>query len=85
MPAKKKGSEEPTPQTFEEALRRLESIVERLERGDVPLEESIRLYEEGIAVSKFCAGKLTQAELTLKRLAKDMEGNFQLLDGDADE
>ncbi len=82
MPAKKK---EPGQQTFEEALRTLESIVERLEQGDVPLEESIRLYEEGIAVSKYCAGKLTQAELTLKRLAKDMEGNLKLLDEDSHE
>ncbi len=82
MPAKKK---EPGQQSFEEALRTLESIVERLEQGDVPLEESIRLYEEGIAVSKYCAGKLTQAELTLKRLAKDMEGNLKLLDEDSHE
>ncbi len=82
MPAKKKESGQ---QSFEEALRTLESIVERLEQGDVPLEESIRLYEEGIAVSKYCAGKLTQAELTLKRLAKDMEGNLKLLDEDSHE
>jgi exodeoxyribonuclease VII small subunit len=82
MPAKKKDTEQ---QTFEEALRRLEAIVEQLEQGEVPLEESIRLYEEGIAVSKYCAGKLTQAELTLKRLAKDMEGNFKLLDDEEHE
>ena len=82
MPAKKKDTGQ---QTFEEALRRLQAIVEKLEQGEVPLEESIRLYEEGIAVSKYCAGKLTQAELTLKRLAKDMEGNFKLLDDEAHE
>jgi len=82
MPAKKKETGE---QSFEEALHRLEAIVESLERGDVPLEESIRLYEEGIAVSKYCAKKLNQAELTLKRLARDTEGNFTLLDEDSHE
>ncbi len=82
MPTRKKEQPEPT---FEESLRRLESIVEQLEQGDVPLDESMRLYEEGIALSKACTEKLTKAELTLKRLAKDMEGNFKLLDEDTHE
>ena len=82
MTTKKK--EQATP-TFEEALRTLEDIVARLERGDVPLEESIRLYEEAIGLSKTCAEKLTQAELILKRLAKDLDGSFKLLDEDEGE
>ena len=78
-PAKKKGSKS----TFEHALHRLEEIVERLEQGDVPLEESIGMYEEGLALAKACMEKLSQAEVKLKRLSKDIDGNFELLDEEA--
>ncbi len=76
MAARKKE----TPGSFEDALRRLEEIVQRLEQGDVPLEQAMQLYEEGIALSRVCAGKLKTAELALKRLSKDSEGNFLLTD-----
>ena len=76
MAARKKES----PGTFEDALRRLEEIVQRLEQGDVPLEQAMQLYEEGIGLSRICAGKLKTAELALKRLSKDAEGNFSLMD-----
>jgi len=76
MTAKKKE----TPGTFEDAMHRLEEIVQRLEQGDVPLEQAMHLYEEGIALSRLCAGKLKGAELALKRLTKDAEGNFSLTD-----
>ena len=82
MPAKKTHSAE---ETFEHSLRRLEQIVAQLEGGEVPLDQSMQLYEEGISLSKICAEKLTKAELTLKRLAKDMEGSFKLLDGGTEE
>lgn len=78
MTAKKKDTASPA--TFEDALRRLEEIVERLEQGDVPLDQAMKLYEDGIAVSRICAAKLAQAELALKRLTKDAEGNFTLTD-----
>ncbi len=71
---------QPAEQSFEEALHRLEEIVEQLERGDVPLEDSMKLYEEGVALSKACAEKLSRAELSLKRLSKDMDVTFKLLD-----
>jgi exodeoxyribonuclease VII small subunit len=77
MTARKK---EGVPGTFEEAMRRLEKIVEELENGDVPLEQAMELYEEGITVSKICAEKLTKAELTLKRLGKDINGKFTVMD-----
>jgi exodeoxyribonuclease VII small subunit len=80
MPSKKKESA-----TFEESLRRLEKIVEQLERGDVPLDEALQLYEEGIALSKACGEKLNKAELTLKRLGKDMEGHLKLFDEEGGE
>ena len=49
-------------------------------QGDVPLEQAMHLYEEGIGLSRICAGKLKTAELALKRLSKDAEGNFSLTD-----
>ena len=48
---------------FEEAITRLEEIVGRLEKGEVPLEESIRLYEEGMKLGKNCRKMLDDAEL----------------------
>lgn len=66
--------------TFEEAIRRLEEIVERLEHGEVLLEQAMQLYEEGLAVSRLCAERLKKAEIVLKRLTKDAEGNFALTD-----
>lgn len=76
MAARKKEA----PGTFEDALHRLEEIVQRLEQGDVHLEQAMQLYEEGISLSRICAGKLKTAELALKRLSKDAEGNFSLMD-----
>jgi exodeoxyribonuclease VII small subunit len=81
MAQKKKDAAE---QTFDESLRRLEQIVEQMEQGDVPLEESLKLYEEGIALSKVCAQKLQQAELTIKRLGRDLEGSLKLFDEDSE-
>jgi exodeoxyribonuclease VII small subunit len=81
MPAARK---EPSKQTFEQSLRRLQTIVEQLERGEVTLDESLQLYEEGIALAKSCAEKLTQAELKLKKLGKDMEGHFHLTEEESE-
>ncbi|HUI66297.1 MAG TPA: exodeoxyribonuclease VII small subunit [Bacteroidota bacterium] len=77
MPTKKKDA---APTSLEDAIRRLELIVQKLEQGDVPLEQAMDLYEEGIAVSRLCTERLTRAELTLKRLSKDAEGRFSLQD-----
>jgi exodeoxyribonuclease VII small subunit len=74
------GKKKEIPETFEDALHRLEEIVRRLEQGDVPLEQAMKLYEEGIGLSRVCAGKLKNAEIALKRLSKDAEGNFSLTD-----
>ena len=81
MTAKKKDE---TPLTFEDALKRLETIVQQLEQGDVPLEKSIALYEEGIQLSRTCADHLAKAELTVKRLSKELDGSFTLRDDEAD-
>jgi exodeoxyribonuclease VII small subunit len=63
-----------TPLSFEAALRQLEEIVQRLEKGELPLEESLRLYEEGIRLSRYCHAKLEEAEGRIEQLLKDARG-----------
>ena len=77
----KKSDGKHASRSFEEALKRLEEIVELMEQGNVPLDEVMKMYEEGVAISKECLEQLNNAELKLKRLAKDIDGNFELLDG----
>ncbi len=48
--------------TFEEQLTALEAVVEKLERGDLPLDESVRLFEEGVTLSDACKKELEEAE-----------------------
>jgi exodeoxyribonuclease VII small subunit len=48
--------------SFEEKLAALESVVEKLERGDLPLDESVRLFEEGVTLSDACKKELEEAE-----------------------
>ncbi len=59
--------------SFEEAMAALEQVVTRLERGDVPLEESIALYEQGAQLKKRCADKLAEAEAKVE-LIRAAEG-----------
>jgi exodeoxyribonuclease VII small subunit len=70
--------------SFEISLKRLEKIVEELEEGNVPLEESLKMYEEGITLSKVCVEKLMRAEQRVKTLAKDAEGTLRLFDADSE-
>lgn len=55
---------------FEEALKRLEEIVDELEDDSISLKRSIQLYEEGIELSKFCTSTLEEAELRIKKVAE---------------
>lgn len=55
---------------FEDALNKLEKIVSKLEDGDIPLEESLKLFEEGIRLSQFCNQKLDEAEKKVEILLK---------------
>ena len=59
---------------FEDAMKELEDIVKRLESGDLSLEESIKLFEEGVALSKHCFSKLEEAEKKVAILVKDEGG-----------
>ncbi len=65
-------------QSFEKALQRLEEIVSILENGDVSLEDSIKMFEEGMELARFCSERLNQAEKKLMKLAKKEDGSFQL-------
>jgi len=60
--------------SFERAMKELESIVGRLERGDVELEESISIYERGEALKAHCDKLLKQAEAKVERIALDANG-----------
>lgn len=60
--------------SFEEALKQLEKIVDDLERGDVPLEESIRIYERGEALKKHCDTLLKSAEDKVEKIRIGRDG-----------
>lgn len=61
--------------SFEDALRELEQVVGQLERGEVPLDQSIALYERGAALKKRCEAKLKDAEEKVAKLTMDGEGS----------
>jgi len=54
--------------TFEQAFSRLEETVQKLEAGDLPLEEALALYQQGMALAKQCGLQLDNAELTIKKV-----------------
>ncbi len=63
--------------TFEESLKQLEKIVDQLERGDLPLEESIRLFEDGVRLSTSCKQELDAAEGKVQILMKERDGSMR--------
>ncbi len=66
--------------TFEEAFRELEAVVQRLEQGDLPLDESLELYERGISLARQCSERLDAAELRVRQLSP--EAGFRELPSD---
>jgi exodeoxyribonuclease VII small subunit len=72
-------------QKFEDALKRLEEIAEKLESGDQPLEKSLALFEEGIKLSRFCSTKLNEAEKKISLLMKNKSGDLELKEFDSEE
>ncbi len=58
---------------FEEALKQLEAIVSRLEIGDLPLEEALSIFEEGIRLTKLCSQRLSEAESRVNILTRSAE------------
>lgn len=59
---------------FEDALKKLETIVEGLEQGKISLEDSLKKYEEGVKLAKFCSKKLEEAERKIEIITKDSSG-----------
>ena len=63
---------------FEEALKKLEAIVEAMESEDLPLESLLAKYEEGARLAKMCQDKLAEAELKIQQLEKGPSGEMKL-------
>jgi exodeoxyribonuclease VII small subunit len=62
---------------FEESLKKLESIVEKLEHGDLALEESLKLFEDGVSLSATCKQELDAAEGKVQLLVKQRDGSVK--------
>jgi exodeoxyribonuclease VII small subunit len=63
--------------SFEESLKKLETIVEKLEKGDLSLEESLKLFEEGVGLSAVCKKELEEAEGKVEMLVKQRDGSLK--------
>ncbi|MBK6766293.1 MAG: exodeoxyribonuclease VII small subunit [bacterium] len=77
MTAKAKSSDKQAfvePKNFEEALERLQTLVDSLEAGEVSLEQSVQAFEEGQKLVAFCQTKLKAAEASLKQLVEQTPG-----------
>ena len=66
--------------TFEQALAELDEIVAKLEGGDLPLEESLSVFQRGMGLTRFCSAKLDKVEKKLKALLEKDNGEFTLED-----
>lgn len=64
-------------QSFEDSIKQLESIVHKLEAGNVPLEESLKLFEEGMRLIRYCQHKLDEVEKKVELLVKNEKGEFE--------
>lgn len=62
---------------FENALKALEEIVGKLEKGDLALEEALKLFEDGVRISRFCTSKLEEAERKIEILVRNEKGELQ--------
>jgi exodeoxyribonuclease VII small subunit len=75
--------------SFEKAMAQLENIVHELETGELPLEEALKQFEEGIKLSKLCTAKLEESEKKIKLLMEQADGSINAFpydnqDGDAE-
>jgi exodeoxyribonuclease VII small subunit len=71
-------------ESFEEALKRLEEIVQRMEGGDLALEESLALFEEGVRLTRVCSQRLEEAEKKIEILTRDEKGGVKAEPADPD-
>jgi exodeoxyribonuclease VII small subunit len=63
--------------SFEESLKKLETIIDQLEKGDLSLEESLKLFEEGVGLSSACKKELDAAEGKVQMLIKQRDGSMK--------
>jgi exodeoxyribonuclease VII small subunit len=70
MAAKKTKRDDTEKLSFEEAIKRLKDIVESIEQGEIPLEDSLEQYEQGMRLIKQCRGILEQAEERIEKISK---------------
>ena len=61
---------------FEKAMSRLEKIVEELEKGELDIDKSLEIFEEGIKMSRICSKKLNEAEAKIEKLTRDKKGEL---------
>jgi exodeoxyribonuclease VII small subunit len=61
---------------FEKAIQRLEKIVEDLETGELDIDKSLEIFEEGIKMSRVCSKKLSEAEAKIEKLTRDQKGEL---------
>ncbi len=71
--------------TFEDKLTALEAVVERLEKGELSLDDSVRLFEEGVQLSSACKAELETAEGRIQVLVEGRGGKMQVAEMDLDE
>lgn len=69
---------------FEASMKRLNEIVENLEGGEMPLEASLKLYEEGVRLSQACMRRLTEAQQKIEMLMRDSSGKLDTVELDAE-
>ena len=75
-PAVSEGFKLPEDLTFESAMSRLEQVVNDLERGSLTLDESLKAFQEGNALARFCQQRLTEVDRTISKLVQDGENAY---------
>ena len=78
MPSNAKGPQSSEAIAFEEAVKKLEKIVEEMEGGELPLESMLSRFEEGTRLVKVCQSKLEEAELKIQKLEKNSAGEISV-------
>ena len=68
----------PAEKTFEQAVARLEEIVKALDNGDLPLDEALKLFEEGVKLAGICSSQLSDAQGRLEKLTKKPDGSTEV-------
>ena len=66
--------------SFEQALERLTILSQKIEKGDIPLDDALNLYKESIELAKICNSKLTAIEQTVKLISENADGSVELVD-----